>query len=241
MRRLRRALVIGSIIGVPLFVWAAPPAAAACHHFMVSASPNPVAEGGRLTVTVSRDAAVAPSHIDLSTVDETAKAGPDYAPLNRTVSFTNDVQQSFPVSIVSHPASEPARTFRLHLSNPGGCAVNPNFVVDPDIRVTIAGHGATATSVVSSTTVASTSQAPTTGTRATTRTTTAAATTTVQTTSPPTTPVATVSTTTTALTGQQAAGRHGGGGTSGGFIALAVVAVFALGGGGFLVYRRWAG
>src|SRR5438270_8466905 len=38
------------------------PAQAACHHFSVAASPNPVTEGETATVPVSRDAALAPSN-----------------------------------------------------------------------------------------------------------------------------------------------------------------------------------
>jgi hypothetical protein len=233
--------VIASSITVPI-VWAAAPAAASCHHFTVSASPNPVAEGRTLTVTVSRDANLAPSHVNVSTVDETAKAGQDYTPLNRTVSFTNDVRQSFPVSVLSHATSEPARTFRLHLSNPGGCAINPNFVLDPDVRVTIEGHGATLTSAatVPSTTPASAVSASTAGSRATT----SSAVTTAETTLPAPTlaPAATEAPTSTApLTGQaQTAANHGGGGSGGTLVAIAVVAALAVGGGGFLLYRRRA-
>jgi hypothetical protein len=134
-------LAVGLSAAGWVVVWGASPAFAACHHFSVTASPNPVTEGRTLAVTVSRDANLAPSHVDVSTVDETAKAAQDYTQLNRTVSFTSDIQQSFPVPIVSHSTSTPNRTFRLHLSNPGGCAVNPNFVVDPDVRVTIAANG----------------------------------------------------------------------------------------------------
>lgn len=123
-------------------VWEGPVVLAACHHFSVAASPNPVSEGAALTVTVSRDGAVASSSVQISTVDETAKANQDYMPLSRTVSFTNETQQTFMVSILDdNQSNEPTQTFRLHLSNPGGCAVNPNYVVDPDVRVTITEDG----------------------------------------------------------------------------------------------------
>jgi hypothetical protein len=216
------------------------PAAAACHHFTVSASPNPVAEGSALTVTVSRDANLAPSHVDLSTIDETAKAGQDYQPLGRTVSFTNDTKQSFPVSIISHATSEPVRTFRLHLSNPGGCAINPNFVLDPDVRVTIQANGVPATSAAT----APKPSATTAGTRATSPRATSAAATTAPTTTSTSSPEPTTtgsSTSSTSLAGQaQRATKHGGG--SGGVaVALAALAALALAGGGFLLYRRRMG
>lgn len=162
-------LVVGGAVAVVLMVSGAQPAAAACHHFMVSASPNPVAEGETLTVTVSRDANLAPSHVDVSTIDETATAGMDYPALSRTVSFTTDIQQSFPLSIPSHPAtSEPARTFRLHLGNPGGCAVNPNFVVDPDVQVTIEANGVVPTTAATTPTTSAATTGPATGPTATT-------------------------------------------------------------------------
>jgi hypothetical protein len=114
-------------------------ALAACHHFSVSATPNRPSEGQTVTVTVSRDGAVGPSNIDISTVDETAKAGQDYTALHQTVSFTNETSQAFSVRILDDRLTgEPVQTFRLHLSNPGGCAVNPRFVVDPDVVVTLA-------------------------------------------------------------------------------------------------------
>jgi hypothetical protein len=219
----------------------AAPAVAACHHFTVSASPNPVAEGSALTVTVSRDANVAPSHVDVSTIDETAKAGQDFQPLSRTVSFTNDIKQSFPVSIISHATSEPARTFRLHLSNPGGCAVNPNFVLDPDVRVTIGANGVPAPSAA---TAPKATPAATAGTRATSPPATSAAATTAPTTtstssSEPTTTGS--STSSTSLAGQAPRATKHGGGSVGIVVVLAALAALALAGGGFLLYRRRTG
>lgn len=104
------------------------PALAACHHFSVAAHPATVTEGSQTTVTVSRDGAVGPSQIDISTVDGTAKAGRDYTTLKRTVMFTNETAQNFTVATRDDRAQSPARTFRLHLSHPAGCTVNPNYV-----------------------------------------------------------------------------------------------------------------
>jgi hypothetical protein len=237
MSRLLRVLLTGSTLAVAVMVSMAGPADAACHHFSVSATPNPVAEGKVLTVTVSRDAGVAPSNIDLSSIDETAKAGRDYAALNRTVSFTNEVQQSFPVAVTSHATSEPARTFRLHLSNPGGCAVNPNFVVDPDVRVTIQANGVSATTATTGPKSVATTIA---GVRATTSPTTSVSTTAstkgpASSSEPSTTDSSTSST--SDLGQAQSASKHGDGGSAA-VVGLAVLAAIVLVGGGFLLYRR---
>lgn len=113
------------------------PAVAACHAFTVTATPDRIGEGGTVTVKVMRDAAVNPSQIDVSTVDESAQAGADYQELHRTVSFTNETQQTFSILIANDGTAEATETFRVELSNPSGCAVNSNFSVGPPARVTI--------------------------------------------------------------------------------------------------------
>jgi hypothetical protein len=113
------------------------PAIAACHSFTVQVSPATVREGGEVNVTVRRDAAVDPSQIDVSTVDGTARARRDYTQLRRTVSFTTDTEQTFTISTGDDSSDERAERFRVHLSNPGGCAANPSFVVGPDAQVMI--------------------------------------------------------------------------------------------------------
>jgi hypothetical protein len=120
------------------------PALAACHHFSVTAIPPSVAEGAKVLVTVSRDGNAAPSSIDLSTVDETAKAGTDYVAIHQTVAFTSEVQKQFTLSTIDDHLTESSQTFRLHLSNPAGC-FGSGYVVDPDVRVTITDHDATPT------------------------------------------------------------------------------------------------
>jgi hypothetical protein len=234
MRKTIRVLLVSSGIAFAVLFVGAGPALAACHHFTVTASPTSVAEGQSVKVTVSRDGAVSPSHVDLSTVDGTAKAGQDYTALARTVSFTTDLQQSFTVSILDDKlTNEPAQSFKLHLSNPGGCAVNPNFVLDPDVTVSLADNdpATTTTAATSVTTAPSTTQRV-----ATTRpATTLAATTTSQASSSTSTAPAT-----TALAAPVTVKTGGGGGGSGGLIAGIAVAVAALGGGGYLLYRRRA-
>lgn len=123
---------VGSLVGP------APPALAACHSFTVEVEPSSVAEGAAVTVTVRRDAGVGPSQIDIETVDGSARGGSDYeAVARRTVSFAGETEQSFEVVTLDDPESESSETFRLHLSNPDGCSVNPNFVLGPDAEVTI--------------------------------------------------------------------------------------------------------
>jgi cell division septation protein DedD len=135
MRLLRAILIAGLAVGST--VWAAPVANAGCHAFTVSAS-SPVTEGGSTTVTVTRDAAVADSSITVSTVDGTAKAGSDYAGTQRRIDFTgSSTSQAFTIATANDSAVEPAESFTLVMSNPGGCAVNPNFDFDDTASVTI--------------------------------------------------------------------------------------------------------
>lgn len=131
-RRLAPAALLALIVVFPTS-----PALAACHSFTVEVDPGGVIEGRRVTVTVRRDAAVAPSQIDVSTVDGTAVAGDDYRGLNRTVSFTSETEQTLTVRTIDDDLEEPRERLRVHLSNPDGCAPNPNFAVGPDPRVTI--------------------------------------------------------------------------------------------------------
>lgn len=143
-------MLAAATLGVlAVVVGPAPPALAACHSFTVEAEPSSVAEGAAVTVTVRRDAGVGPSQIDIETVDGTAVGGSDYAAVaRRTVSFSSETEQSFEVATLDDPESESSETFRLHLSNPGGCTVNPNFVVGPDAEVTITDNDVPETTAV---------------------------------------------------------------------------------------------
>ena len=142
------ASVAASLLGAALLVASAPPAVAACHRFTIEASPTRVSEGATVKVTVTRDAAVAPSSIDVETIDDTATAGQDFTKVDRTIAFTgNDVEETFDIPITNDSAAEPDETFKLHLSNPAGCPPNTNFDVGDDVDVTIAASdtpGATA-------------------------------------------------------------------------------------------------
>lgn len=153
----------GGLVVAALFVITSPPAFAACHAFTVKAAPARAAEGTSVTVTVSRDGAVNPSNVDVSSVDETATAGEDFTAVHRTISFTTDTEQSFAVPITDDAVSEGDETFRLHLSNPGGCTINQNFVLGPDATVTIAANDTSATTAPPTSSAPSpTSRAPST-------------------------------------------------------------------------------
>ncbi len=144
------ALIAGSSLAAALFAaeMATSPtiALAACHHFTVKASPTSVTEGGKVSITVSRDGSVAPSNVDVSTVDGTAKAGQDYQAFHKTFSFTNQTQMTDTIQTLDDNQAGSDKTFALHLSNPGGCSVNPNYVLDPDVQVTVQDKGTSAVS-----------------------------------------------------------------------------------------------
>jgi Calx-beta domain len=131
-----RAFAAGLLVAATILL-AGLPASAACHAFAVSASPASVMEGGTVTVTVSRDGAVAPSQVDVSTEDGTADGGEDFEGFEQTASFTEELQQTFTIETTDDDADERAESFQVHLSNPGGCDPNPNFVIGPDAQVTI--------------------------------------------------------------------------------------------------------
>lgn len=167
------SLSAAAVLATAWIVLGAPPAGAACHAFTVTSEPSSVAEGSVVTITVSRDGAVGPSSVDVETIDETAQAGPDYTGIaRRTVSFSNDTEQSFDVQTADDTEPEQAESFRLHLSNPSGCAVNPNYVVGPDATVTIVDNDvATTTSTPPPAAPATTSRPASTGAGATSTTT----------------------------------------------------------------------
>ena len=150
-RRLAALALVSTVAGVVVMV-GAPPAFAGCHAFTVKAAPETANEGQTVTVTVTRDAAVNPSNVDVSSVDGTAKGGQDFPAVQRTISFTTETSQSFPIVMTDDPDAESAESFQLHLSKPGGCAVNPNFSLGPDATVTIAANDASNTTTAPPTT-----------------------------------------------------------------------------------------
>src|SRR5688500_15192508 len=98
MSRICRVAVAAAVIAGTTIAWQQP-ALAACHAFTIAVSPASVAEGGTVTVTVTRDAGVNPSNVDVSSINETAQAGSDYPAVQRTVSFTTETQQTFTVAV----------------------------------------------------------------------------------------------------------------------------------------------
>ena len=134
-RMLSLAVLAGAAIVIP-----APTALAACHAFMIDASPRTVAEGGKVTVTVGRDGNVSPSRVDARAVNGTARSGSDFTGgQRRTISFTNETSKTFTIPVVNDAAREGAETFRVELvtGSGDGCTVNPNFSYDPPVTVTI--------------------------------------------------------------------------------------------------------
>lgn len=136
--RLRWGVVLASLVAVD-FAFTMSPASAACHAFTVSASPSTVNEGGAITVTVTRDAAVNPSAVDVRTVDGSARTGQDFGGGRRTISFTTETQKSYTIPTVNDTAREGAETFRIELvpGSGSGCAVHPEFVYGSPVTVTI--------------------------------------------------------------------------------------------------------
>lgn len=224
-----RVVLAAVVVAGGVLVVGASPGVAACHAFTIDVSPASVAEGASVTVTVERDAAVADSSIDVKSVDETAKAGGDYTAVNRKISFTgSSTQQTFNVATTNDAAAEASETFRLEMSNPGGCAVNPNFDFDDTATVTIADNDQVAPAPTTAKPIAS----PTT--KAAQTTTTAAAATTTSESSTSTTDTTTTDAT-VALEDED-----DDGGSPAAAIALGVAALGVAGAIGYVVYRRRA-
>lgn len=135
-RQLQAITTLGAVVLSVLL--GAHGASAGCHSFSAQVSASTVEEGGRVSVIVSRDNSRADSNVRVSTLDGTAKAGSDFSALDEQVNFTgSETQRSFDIQIIDDQDSEASETFTVHLSNPGGCAVNPNFSLTSDRTVTI--------------------------------------------------------------------------------------------------------
>lgn len=230
VRRLGTVTVAAIMIGV-VTVIGAPPAHAACHAFTVKASPETANEGQTVTVTVTRDAAVNPSSVDVTSVDGTAKGGQDFPAVKRTIEFTAETSQTFTIVITDDPDAEPEESFKLHLSNGGGCAINDNFTYGPDAAIAVAA------SDTSNTTVGA---APSTTAAARTTSTTAASDTTApeQTTSSSTAAVPDESSTTLRTEDVAAAGSDDDDSSSAGIIVALVLLAAAAAAGGYIFLRR---
>jgi len=140
------------------------PSFAACHAFTVTVSPSSVTEGGKVTATVERDGDLAASNITVSTVAETAKSPGDYEAISEKIEFSGsgsgDLSRTIQISTEDDHVHETNETFRVHLSDPGGCSINPNYDVGPDARVTIKDNDAAPTPTPTKTRSASATAAP---------------------------------------------------------------------------------
>jgi LPXTG-motif cell wall-anchored protein len=135
---MRRLLNLGLVLSMGLVIGVAAPATAACHAFAVSVDADEVVEGESVEVTVTRDAAVADSQVDVNTVDGTATAGVDYESLDDTATFPdNGTSQVFTVETLAVSGANGSRTFDVEVSNGSGCSVNPNFTYGDPVTVTI--------------------------------------------------------------------------------------------------------
>lgn len=135
----RSGLATTVVVTLGLMLWLAPAAWAACHRFSLEVSPTSASEGDTVTVTVGRDASVADSSVQVSASDGSAQSGSDFGALDEGINFTGDsVEESVTFEILDDGEAEPSETFTVGLSEPGGCAVNPNFSLADDVTVTIA-------------------------------------------------------------------------------------------------------
>ncbi len=247
MARWAARLALLSVAVVALVFGMAPTASAGCHAFRVAVQPATVAEGGEVTVTVSRDGAFGASRIDIESVDGTATRGADYVQVaRRTISFTSEVEQSLRVSTVDNADAESSETFRLHLSNPGGCAVNPNFDVGPDAVVTITDNDQVQPTSPPTTAAPTSTSRPTTSTAGSSTSTAPSAdatstSTTVAASSSASSSTTDAAVTTTDLDQQELASDEGDDGGGGGpLIAVVLVIVAGVGAAGWWLVRRRA-
>jgi hypothetical protein len=131
---MRRAALVVLLCAAAVAI--GPRADAACHSFTVKAAPSSVPEGAVVTVTVSRDGAASPSDVHVSTVNGSAQSPADYSKLDTQVEFTSETSKTFQISITNDSIPEGAESFRVHLSDPGGCT-GSGYELSNDAVVTI--------------------------------------------------------------------------------------------------------
>ncbi len=124
MRKLMRGVVALLVGGSVLTL--GPSVVAGCHSFSVSA-PDSVSEGNKVPVKVSRDAAVNPSSVRLTTVDGKAKSPGDFTAVDQRVQFTNETSRVVMVQTTNDAVTEGSEGFAVRVSAGEGCTVNPNF------------------------------------------------------------------------------------------------------------------
>jgi hypothetical protein len=87
----------------------------------VSAQPSTLTEGGKVTVTVSRDGAEAPSSVRVRTVPGSATAA-DFTPIDTRVSFEgSELSKSLTLSTTKDTVAESSESLSLRLSDGQGC------------------------------------------------------------------------------------------------------------------------
>jgi Calx-beta domain-containing protein len=220
--KLQLAAVLGAV--ALTLVLGMPGASAGCHRFSTEVSPANVQEGGTVTLVVSRDNSLADSNVRVSTVDGSATGGSDFAALNQQVNFTgSETQRSFQIQITDDPQSEGPETFNVHLSEPGGCSVNPNFSLGPDRTATIAASDAAPAATTRPAAAATTRPA---------------ATATTPTTAPATTTSEPATTTSSSAPAEETTEAEDDGGLSSGAIAAIVVLVLIIAGAVVAISRR---
>ena len=241
---LRLLLVLGVTLAAVLLPMQQ--ASAACHSFMISVSPASVAEGATVTVTVERDGNVGSSSVHVRTVDGTAKAGSDYPGVNdRTITFTTETSQTFPVNTTNDAAAENAETFRVALveGSGAGCA-NTAYEYGPPATVTITANDQPAPTTPPPTTASNTPSPTRRPSSTPTRTTPPAATSTPASSAPPSgspsasdSPTETDSPTPTFAAGPPV-GDGDDGGSSAPWVVVTLVAAAAAAAGGTYLLRR---
>jgi Calx-beta domain-containing protein len=220
-RKLQLAAVLGAV--ALTLVLGMPGASAACHRFSTEVRPETPPEGGTVAVVVRRDNGLADSHVRVTTVDGSASGGSDFTPLDQHANFTgSQTEMSLQIQITDDPQSEGPETFTVHLSEPGGCSVNPNFSLGPDRTVTIAASDA----------------APAATTRPAAPATTRPAAATTPTTAPATTTSAPATTTSSSAPSEEPTETEDEGGLSAGAIAAIVVLVLIIAGAVVAISRR---
>jgi hypothetical protein len=230
---LRRALAALLLVTATTLALTVEPAAASCHAFQVSAAPATVQEGKKVVVTVTRDGALEASNVRVSTVAGSATSGQDFSALDTDVAFANNsLSKAFTVAVTDDPRVEPAETFKLHLSDPGGC-LGSGYSLGPDATVTIAANDTPAPT---------TTARPTTTTASTTSSTTSTTVASTTTSSETTTTQASSTTESSGPDTTELAAEPASDDTNMGLVALLVLGIIAIGtGGGYLLYRLRGG
>lgn len=137
MKRFPR-LVTAFVFVVGVILASARGVLATCHSFKVTVSPETVAEGSSVTVTIERNAGLSPSSVQVISVEENATSGADYEKVDRRIDFTTETREAFAVATKDDSVPEATESFLLRASNASGCPIKPeDFRYGNAVRVTI--------------------------------------------------------------------------------------------------------